>query len=128
MIELLILNLLYFFILNTLKINSYHKLLVNIVFNLTYIFSKRLELIYLIELIVFYISLLYLFLNIYLIRYSSLRVEILLRILKYNKIPTELWLYNDRKKRMTSKNTTFMKAGLFKFINYLVLILKKTIL
>ena len=128
MIELLILNLLYFFILNTLKINSYHKLLVNIVFNLTYIFSKRLDLIYSIELTVFYISLLYLFLNIYLIRYSSLRVEILLRILKYNKIPTELWLYHDRKKRMTPKNTTFMKAGLFKFINYLVLILKKTIL
>jgi|SaaInlStandDraft_2_1057019.scaffolds.fasta_scaffold48710_1 hypothetical protein len=128
MIELLILNLLYFFILNTLKINSFHKLLVNIVFNLTYIFSKRLDLIYSIELTVFYISLLYLFLNIYLIRYSSLRVEILLRILKYNKIPTELWLYHDRKKRMTPKNTTFMKAGLFKFINYLVLILKKTIL
>ena len=128
MIELLILNLLYFFILNTLKINSFHKLLVNIVFNLTYIFSKRLDLIYSIELTVFYISLLYLFLNIYLIRYSSLRVEILLRILKYNKIPTELWLYHDRKNRMTPKNTTFMKAGLFKFINYLVLILKKTIL
>jgi hypothetical protein len=62
-------------ILNRFKLGSKLKIIINIMF----ITSKHIDLITTFELLIFYVSLLYLIVNIYLIRHSSLRIEILKR-------------------------------------------------
>jgi hypothetical protein len=126
MIELLFINLIYFILLNRFNSSSSTKILINFLINLSFIIATN-NFLNFIEKFIFYMSILYLIINIYTIKYSSLRFLILKSLYSKKKIPSENWLYLDRKKRIKSKKT-FMKFELFFIVNIFVKTLKKIIL
>jgi hypothetical protein len=126
MIELLFINLICFIILNRFNSSSSTKILINFLINLSFIIATN-NFLNFIEKYIFYMSILYLIINIYTIKYSSLRFLILKRLYSKKKIPSENWLYLNRKNRIKSKKT-FMKFELFFIVNIFVKTLKKIIL
>ena len=126
MIELLFINLICFILLNRFNSSSSTKILINFLINLSFIIATN-NFLNFIEKFIFYMSILYLIINIYTIKYSSLRFLILKSLYSKKKIPSENWLYLDRKKRIKSKKT-FMKFELFFIVNIFVKSLKKIIL
>jgi hypothetical protein len=126
MIELLFINLIYFILLNRFNSSSSTKILINFLINLSFIIATN-NFLNFIEKFIFYMSILYLIINIYTIKYSSLRFLILKRLYSKKKIPSENWLYLNRKNRIKSKKT-FMKFELFFIVNIFVKSLKKIIL
>ena len=127
MIELLFFNLIYFILLNRFNTSSSTKILINLLINLPYIIATNNNFLNIVEKFIFFISILYLIINIYTIKYSSLRFLILKRLYSKKKMPSENWLYLDRKKRIETKKT-FMRFELFFIINIFVKSLKKIIL
>tara|TARA_Y100001958_G_C21219731_1_gene545135 strand:+ start:1560 stop:1943 length:384 start_codon:yes stop_codon:yes gene_type:complete len=125
MIEILALNLIFFIIFNRFNISSIIKILVNFFTNILFFVINYNNFLGLIEFFVFYLSILFIVLNIYTIRYSSLRFLILKKIHLKEKIPSENWLYQDRTNRIKSKRT-FMRFELFYILNFIVNTLKKT--
>jgi len=76
MIELLFINLIYFILLNRFNSSSSTKILINFLINLSFIIATN-NFLNFIEKFIFYMSILYLIINIYTIKYSSLRFLIL---------------------------------------------------
>ena len=77
---------------------------------------------------IFLVSILYLFVNFYTVRYSSIRIRILNDLCLNKKIMTENDLYLDRKIRLEGGDTSFMSKKLFIFINFLVNLLRKILI
>jgi hypothetical protein len=127
MIELLFFNVIYFILLNRFNTSSSTKILINLLINLSYIIATNNSFLNIVEKFIFFMSILYLIINIYTIKYSSLRFLILKRLYSKKKMPSENWLYLDRKKRIETKKT-FMRFELFFIINIFVKSLKKIIL
>jgi hypothetical protein len=125
MIEILTLNLIFFIIFNRFNLSSIVKILINFFINILFFIINYNNFLGLIELFIFYLSILFIILNIYTIRYSSLRFLILKNIYLKKKIPSENWLYRDRMIRIKSKRT-FMRFELFYILNLIVNTLKKT--
>lgn len=125
MIEILTLNLIFFIIFNRFNLGSIVKILINFFINILFFIINYNNFLGLIELFIFYLSILFIILNIYTIRYSSLRFLILKNIYLKKKIPSENWLYRDRMIRIKSKRT-FMRFELFYILNLIVNSLKKT--
>ncbi len=115
-------------IINFFKINSLKKIVFFFLINFVYIIFISSNLYSLIEHLIFLICVLYIFVNFYTIRYSSIRLEILKDLSLGKKIISEEDLYNNRKKRLEDVNTTFMKKNLFLIILFLVQNLKKILI
>lgn len=124
MIEILTLNLIFFVIFNRFNLGSIVKILINFFINIFFFIINYNNFLGLIEFFIFYLSILFIILNIYTIRYSSLRFLILKNIHLKKKIPSENWLYRDRMIRIKSKKT-FMRFELFYILNLIVNTLKK---
>lgn len=124
MINILIFNLIFFILLNRTNINSLYKILINFSLNIIFIIWNAPNFISAIEFFIFYLSMLFIILNIYTIRYSSLRFLILKKISLKQKIPSENWLYKNRLSRIKSKKT-FMRYELFYILNFIVKNIKK---
>lgn len=127
MINFLIFNIVSMIFINFLKINSIKKIVFFIILNYFIIFNLSRNIFELIEYSIFLISILYIFINFYTVRYSSIRIKILNDLYHGKKILSEKNLFNDRKNRLELNDTSFMKKELFQFIFYLVKFLKKTL-
>lgn len=127
MINFLIFNIVSMIFINFLKINSIKKIVFFIILNYFMIFNLSRNIFELIEYSIFLISILYIFINFYTVRYSSIRIKILNDLYHGKKILSEKNLFNDRKNRLELNDTSFMKKELFQFIFYLVKFLKKTL-
>ena len=128
MINFLIFNLISMIIINQIKINSLKKILYFIIINFILIFFISKNIYEVFEKIILLISMLFLFINCYTVRYSSIRIEILKNLSIKQTIITEKELYQSRKERLENSNTTFMKKNLFIFINVIVIFLRKILL
>ena len=128
MISFLILNIISMIVINFFKINSLKKIVFFFLINFVYIIFISSNLYSLIEHLIFLICVLYIFVNFYTIRYSSIRLEILKDLSLGKKIISEEDLYNNRKKRLEDVNTTYMKKNLFLVILFLVQNLKKILI
>lgn len=128
MINFFIFNLVSMMIINQIKINSLKKILYFVIINFVIIFFISSNTSEVFEKIIFLISILFLFVNCYTIRNSSIRIEILKNLKMKQNIITEKELYQSRKERLENLNATFMKKNLFVFINIIVNFLKKILL
>ena len=74
------------------------------------------------DLFVYYLCLQFLFLNIYTIKYSSIRYQILDKIIKKETIPSEEWLYENRLSRLkNNKNKQIiMQNKVFYFLRLII--------
>jgi hypothetical protein len=115
-------------IINLFKINSLKKIVFFFIINFIYIIFISNSFYILLEYLIFLICSLYIFVNFYTIKYSSIRLEILRDLSLGKKIISEEDLYNSRKKRLEDTNTTFMKKNLFLAILFLVKNLKKILI
>lgn len=124
MILELIIFLLLTCLVNQFSFTSKVKIVLNIIgcFLICYFFGES----YLekLENIFFFLTYYFIVMNIYTTRYSSIRFMILDKILKKEKIPSENWLYLNRKKRLR-KNSSFMSKELFVIIYFPIVIFKK---
>ena len=128
MISILILNIISMTIINLFKINSQKKIIFFFLINFICIVFISDNIFSLIEYLIFLICVLYIFINFYTIRYSSIRIEILRDLSLGKKIISEEDLYNNRKKRLEDVNETFMKKKLFLIILFFVRNLKKILI
>jgi len=124
MILELIIFLLLTCLVNQFSFTSKVKIVLNIIgcFLICYFFGES----YLekLENIFFFLTYYFIVMNIYTTRYSSIRFMILDKILRKEKIPSENWLYLNRKKRLR-KNSSFMSKELFVIIYFPIVIFKK---
>ena len=125
MISFFIINILSMIIINQFKVNSSKKIIYFSISNFFIIFLISQNIYQFIEFLIFLVCMLYLFVNFYTVRYSSLRIEILNDLTLNKKIMTENDLYLDRKTRLDGQTSSFMNKKLFIFINFLVKFLKK---
>jgi hypothetical protein len=128
MINFFIINILSMTIINQFRISSSKKIIYFSVFNFLIIFLISLSIYQFIEFLIFLVCMLYLFVNFYTVRYSSLRIKILNDLTLNKEIMTENDLYLDRKIRLDGQEATFMKKKLFIFVNVLVKLLKKILI
>ncbi len=128
MISILILNIISMTIINLFKINSQKKIIFFFLINFICIVFISNNIFSLIEHLIFLICVLYIFINFYTIRYSSIRIKILRDLSLGKKIISEEDLYNNRKKRLEDVNETFMKKKLFLIILFFVRNLKKILI
>ena len=68
---------------------------------------------------------LFIFVNFYTARYSSLRIKILHDLQQNKKIISEKDLYFNRKRRLEGPESSFMQKKLFVLINFLVNLIQK---
>tara|TARA_B100000787_G_scaffold169644_1_gene161490 strand:- start:1508 stop:1894 length:387 start_codon:yes stop_codon:yes gene_type:complete len=128
MINFLIINILSMIIFNQFKISSTKKIIYFSILNFVIAIIISYNIYQFIEFLIFLISILYLFVNFYTVRYSSLRIRILKDLTLNKEIMTEKDLYLDRKTRLEDGETSFMKKKLFIFIDLLVNVLKRILI
>lgn len=128
MINFLVLNFISMIIINLFKINSLKKIVFFVIINFIVVLYFSNSFIELIQYLVFLISMLYIFINFYTIRYSSIRIKILNDLNNGKNIISEKDLYDDRRNRIEINNSSFMKKGLFQFILLIVKVLKKMLI
>ncbi len=124
MIEIFITNFFLFIIINRLNINSLEKILINLSINILVLIINFESYETFIENLIFYFSLLFIILNVYTMKYSSLRFMILKKLHMKKNIPSEIWLYRNREKRIKLKKS-FMRYELFYVLNFIVNMFKK---
>ena len=128
MINFFIINILSMIIINQFKISSSKKIIYFSAFNFSIIFLISQSIYQFIEFLIFLVCMLYLFVNFYTVRYSSLRIKILNDLMLNKEIMTENDLYLDRKIRLDGQEASFMNKKLFIFVNVLVNLLKKILI
>jgi hypothetical protein len=128
MINFFIINILSMTIINQFRISSSKKIIYFSAFNFLIIFLISLSIYQFIEFLIFLVCMLYLFVNFYTVRYSSLRIKILNDLTLNKEIMTENDLYLDRKIRLDGQEDSFMSKKLFIFVNVLVNLLKKILI
>ena len=125
MINFFFINILSIIIINQLKINSFKKIIYFSTLNFLIICKISDNIYQFFEFLIFLICILYIFVNFFTVRYSSIRIKILHDLQLNKKIFTEKDLYLDRKLRLEGYQSGFMNKKLFIFINFLVNILRK---
>lgn len=115
-------------IINLIKINSSKKIIFFVIFNFFVSLYFSNSVIELIQYLVFLLSMLYIFINFYTVKYSSIRIKILNDLNNGKNIISERDLYDDRRNRIEINNSGFMKKGLFQFILFIVKLLKKILI
>ena len=115
-------------LINLIKINSKNKILINLLASFILII-KISESFDLFAVNVFaYLCFLYILLNIYTTRYSSIRISLMNSIIKKKKIFSEEKLLKDRMKRFKKTNESIMGYNLFYVTDKLVGIFRKFLL
>ena len=128
MINFLIINLITMIIINNIRINSFKKIIYFLIINLLLIVLISNSLAQSMEYLVLLICMLYIFVNCYTVRYSSIRIQILRDLNSGKKILNEEDLYYDRKKRLETKSSGFMRKKLFILLSFIVRKLKKLLI
>jgi len=112
-------------LINQININSQRKVKFFLIVNLLVLFFVSNSAVQFLELLIVLFCGLYLFVNCYTVRYSSLRIKILNDIKKKKKITSETQLYNDRMKRFKKNNKSLMNKDVFTFFNAINNVFKK---
>ena len=128
MINFFLINILSMLIINQFKSSSSKKIIYFLSLNFLIACVISYNIYQFIEFMIFLVSILYLFVNFYTVRYSSIRIKILNDLCLNKKIMTENDLYLDRKIRLEGGDTSFMSKKLFIFINFLVNLLRKILI
>jgi len=125
MINFFIINIIIMVLINQININSQRKVKFFLIVNLLVLFFVSNSAVQFLELLIVLFCGLYLFVNCYTVRYSSLRIKILNDIKKKKKITSETQLYNDRMKRFKKNNKSLMNKDVFTFFNAINNVFKK---
>ena len=104
LIKLLIIFSILTILINLLQIRSINKVKINLLFAIIVIFNFSYNLNTLLVNSLLYLCILYVFLNIYTTRYSSIRINLMNSIVLNKKIITENDLYKDRANRFKRNN------------------------
>jgi len=125
LIELLLILIFLTILINLVKISSKNKVLINLIVSTILILniSKSFDL-FVVNAFT-YLCFLYILLNIYTTRYSSIRISLMNSIIKKKKILSEEKLLEDRMKRFKKTNATIMSYNLFYATDKIVRIFRK---
>ena len=124
MLEKIILFILITFLLNQLPLNSKNKIFLNISIGILISIILEKDILQRIETIFLFLTYYFIVMNVYTTRYSSIRLMILDKMLKNEKIPNEIWLFKNRAQRIRKKST-FMSKSLFETVYIPIIFFKK---
>ena len=111
-------------LINLIKINPREKMIINMFGALVLIFKFNDNVDTMVIDIFFYLCFLYVILNIYTTRYSSIRMNLMSSMMLKKKIMTENELFINRMKRFNKKNKSIMSFNLFYITDKLVKIFR----
>ena len=128
LIKLLIIFSILTILINLLQIRSINKVKINLLFAIIVIFNFSYNLNTLLVNLLLYLCFLYVILNIYTTRYSSIRINLMNSMILNKKIITENELYKDRANRFKRNNKSIMSPSLFYVLDKLVRIFRSTLI
>ena len=120
LIKLLIILSIITFLINLLNVIAKVKIFINIIVSSIIIFYLGDSVDLLIIITLSYMCFLYILLNIYATRYSSIRIRLIHLIVSNKKLINETILYQERYNRFNKKNNSIMAPKLFKVLNKFV--------
>ena len=128
LIKLLIIFSILTILINLLQIRSINKVKINLLFAIIVIFNFSYNLNTLLVNLLLYLCFLYVILNIYTTRYSSIRINLMNSMILNKKIITENELYKDRANRFKRNNKSIMSPSLFYVLDKLVRIFRSALI
>ena len=120
LIKLLIILSIITFLINLLNVTAKVKIFINIIVSSIIIFYLGDSVYSLIIITLSYMCFLYILLNIYATRYSSIRIRLIHLIVSNKKLINETILYQERYNRFNKKNNSIMAPKLFKVLHKFV--------
>ncbi len=114
-----LINLFVIILINRIKIKASSKILLFFISIFTFNLYISDSYIIFLELLILLLCSVHIFINIYTVKYSSVRIEILNYIVKKKKYDDNE-LYLDRKNRFKKNNKSLMKKEIFTFINVII--------
>ena len=114
-----LINLFVIILINRIKIKASNKILLFFISIFTFNLYISDNYIIFLELLILLLCSVHIFINIYTVKYSSVRIEILNYIVKKKKYDDNE-LYLDRKNRFKKNNKSLMKKEIFTFINVII--------
>jgi hypothetical protein len=114
-----LINLFVIILINRIKIKASSKILLFFISIFTFNLYISDNYIIFLELLILLLCSVHIFINIYTVKYSSVRIEILNYIVKKKKYDDNE-LYLDRKNRFKKNNKSLMKKEIFTFINVII--------
>ena len=114
-----LINLIVIILINRLKIKAINKILLFFISIFTFNLHISDNYIIFIELLILLLCSVHIFINIYTVKYSSVRIEILNYIINKKKYDDNK-LYLDRKNRFKKNNKSLMRKEIFTFINVII--------
>jgi hypothetical protein len=124
LIELFFIFLFLTILINLIKINPREKIIINMLASFVLIFKFSYNFDTMIINMLFYLCFLYVILNIYTTRYSSIRMNLMNSMILKKKIISEKELFENRAKRFNKKNKSIMSFNLFYITDKLVKIFR----
>ena len=128
LIELFFIFLFLTILINLIKINPRKKIIINMLASFVLIFKFSYNFDTMIINMLFYLCFLYVILNIYTTRYSSIRMNLMSSMMLKKKIITENELFINRMKRFNKKNKSIMSFNLFYITDKLVKIFRNLLI
>jgi len=114
-----LINLFIIILINRLKIKALNKILLFFISIFIFILYISNNYIIYFELLILLLCSVHIFINIYTVKYSSVRIEILNYIINKKKYDDNK-LYLDRKNRFKKNNKSLMRKEIFTFINVII--------
>ena len=124
LIELFFIFLFLTILINLIKISPREKIIINMLASFVLIFKFSYNFDTMIINMLFYLCFLYVILNIYTTRYSSIRMNLMNSMILKKKIISEKELFENRAKRFNKKNKSIMSFNLFYITDKLVKIFR----
>ena len=115
-------------LINLIKISPREKIIINMLASFVLIFKFNDNVDTMVIDIFFYLCFLYVILNIYTTRYSSIRMNLMSSMMLKKKIMTENELFINRMKRFNKKNKSIMSFNLFYITDKLVKIFRNLLI
>ena len=128
LIELFFIFLFLTILINLIKISPREKIIINMLASFVLIFKFSYNFDTMIINMLFYLCFLYVILNIYTTRYSSIRMNLMSSMMLKKKIMTENDLFINRMKRFNKKNKSIMSFNLFYITDKLVKIFRNLLI
>lgn len=128
LIELFFIFLFLTILINLIKISPREKIIINMLVSFVLIFKFSYNFDTMIINMLFYLCFLYVILNIYTTRYSSIRMNLMSSMMLKKKIMTENELFINRMKRFNKKNKSIMSFNLFYITDKLVKIFRNLLI
>jgi len=128
LIELFFIFLFLTILINLIKISPREKIIINMLASFVLIFKFSYNFDTMIINMLFYLCFLYVILNIYTTRYSSIRMNLMSSMMLKKKIMTENELFINRMKRFNKKNKSIMSFNLFYITDKLVKIFRNLLI